>query len=240
MFHDKDIGALIILDGSPLSFPLLDRLWPPASPPKYPVICADGAANLLFDSLELGKAFKDRIPTHIVGDLDSVRDDVRARYAAEGTAIQEFPSQNNTDFHKAIAVALASRDNAGRPIVVIGGMGSQSRMDQQIGNLHELYKCAEKGLDVYWLSPANVLMMLTAGKHRIDVDASCEGPMCGLLPIGSAVQSVTTRGLKWDVTDQAMTFGLGGLVSTSNEIVEQFVSIETSQPLLWTCEMRCG
>ena len=37
-----------------------------------------------------------------------------------------------------------------------------------------------------------------------------EGLTCGLLPIGGRVDSVTTTGLKWDLTSQALEFG--GLV----------------------------
>ena len=62
--------VLIILNTS-FSANLLRRLWVNAGHR----ICADGGANRLFDTLgaEARRAF---VPDYIIGDLDSVRDEV--------------------------------------------------------------------------------------------------------------------------------------------------------------------
>ena len=52
--------------------------------------------------------------------------------------------------------------------------------------------------------------LLEPGTHRIVPNMLLEGLTCGLLPIGGRVDSVTTTGLKWDLTSQALEFG--GLV----------------------------
>ena len=43
-----------------------------------------------------------------------------------------------------------------------------------------------------------------------------EGRTCGLLPLGGPVAAVTTRGLRWDVSDWATRFG--GAISSSNRL----------------------
>ena len=65
-----------------------------------------------------------------------------------------------------------------------------------------------------------------------------EGPHCGLIPVGGAVQRVTTTGLTWNLSGQRLAFG--ELVSSSNLLQDDVVSIETSDPVLWTVEVELG
>ncbi|RYG69163.1 hypothetical protein EON64_03390 [archaeon] len=72
----RDTYHLIILNSPSLPYKLLPRLWSLSSTK----ICADGGANRLF------KGFRDReesnlyIPDSIVGDLDSVENEVVEYY----------------------------------------------------------------------------------------------------------------------------------------------------------------
>ena len=62
------------------------------------------------------------------------------------------------------------------------------------------------------------------------------GPTCGLIPIGAPCPSVTTTGLQWNLDQDALAFG--GLVSSSNCIVEEAVTIRTlHEPLLFSMEI---
>mmetsp|Transcript_2333 Transcript_2333/g.5399 ORF Transcript_2333/g.5399 Transcript_2333/m.5399 type:complete len:422 (-) Transcript_2333:986-2251(-) len=63
-----------------------------------------------------------------------------------------------------------------------------------------------------------------------------EGPTCGLIPIGGRCDDVRTTGLQWNLEgDVPLEFG--GLVSSSNRVVEEVVTVKTSSPLLFTAEM---
>lgn len=63
-----------------------------------------------------------------------------------------------------------------------------------------------------------------------------EGPTCGLIPIGGRCERIYTTGLKWNL-DGDMPLEFGGLVSSSNRIVEKVVTVKTSSPLLFSFEI---
>lgn len=228
-------------------------MWPPpssASLPRYPVICADGGANLLYDLRHQKKTNGETnsvnlAPTHIVGDLDSVRPEVLRHYESRGTLVVSDVSDASNDFHKALCVCEAHLEQLGSrgalpplAIVVVGGHGG--RFDQTLGNLNVLYTAAQRGRAIFWLDVTTAILVLPTGSHRISVQPTLEGPLCGLVPIGAPVDSVSTSGLRWNVCEQRLACGVGGLISTSNQVMGDSVVVHTSQPLLWTIELRIG
>lgn len=66
-----------------------------------------------------------------------------------------------------------------------------------------------------------------------------EGPTCGLIPIGCKCNVVKTNGLKWNLDGSCNNSMLefGGLVSSSNRVMENVVSIYSSDPLVFTAEI---
>ena len=203
-------------------------------------ICADGGANRLHD------ADASLVPSLVVGDLDSLRASVREHYATKSVIIKRDPDQDTNDLDK----ALQNCSHQSR-IVVYGAFGG--RFDQEMASLQALFKWQAHFPNGMWLYNDQTCACLVGGDSRRTVihmkvpttndkvdDASlpCEGPTCGLIPLAGPCKSITTHGFKWNLSNQATEFG--GLVSTSNHMVGDSVSIESSTPLIFTAEVHSG
>ncbi|KAF2405067.1 thiamine pyrophosphokinase [Trichodelitschia bisporula] len=218
---------------------ILERTWPWA--------CADGGANRLFDALGRTEA-NDWLPNFIHGDLDSVRDDVRDFYEREGTKVTRDDDQESTDFAKALGELKRLLESSYKyqcvvppprhTVLILASLSG--RVDQALGLLHELLRESNDnpGYDLILIGQSNVSFLLRPGRHVIHGVNPAGGVFsgnCGLVPIyGPAVLS--TRGLRWDVTDWETR--MGGRVSTSNFAVQDEVEVEVrGETVLWTVEI---
>jgi len=73
---------------------------------------------------------------------------------------------------------------------------------------------------------------LRPGKHQIIRNKKFERKLCGIVPLGEKCESITTKGLKYNLNNDDMSFG--SLISTSNEFVDEIVQVENSHTVLWT------
>ena len=245
-------------------------------------ICADGAANRLYDATvtlgdELSTSNK-YIPNIITGDLDSVRSDVLKYYEMEGVSIVRIEDQNFHDLDKSLMavekwIEASSLDeqsqsnnyndkkstNKTRRAFIYGGFGG--RLDQEMGAINALCVWGKKEsfqhttLSMYDEENCAFVVPKIPIKSEIRIrypdncmtnddsnekEQTCqvvgEGPTCGLIPIMGRCDNVVTTGLKWNL-DGNMPLEFGGLVSSSNHVTDEVVTIETSSPLLFTTEM---
>jgi thiamine pyrophosphokinase len=224
------VNGTVLMLNSPTAIPsFFGALW---TSDKFRA-CADGASNRLFDRA------KDNLHPHlIVGDLDSARQEVLRHYEARGTLVARRPCQDTTDFEKLIKFepvsdALLHRDGA---TAVLGGLGGL--LSHQLANMNALLRIsmsqdADFRNPLMFLDERETCLVLRPGVTRFeDVD-----PVhCALVPLFGEASHVTTKGLRWDLKNQTLSFG--GLVSTSNECKEGTVEIMTEQPLLWIFETR--
>ena len=243
-------------------------------------ICADGAANRLYDATVTAAGEESisnkYLPNIITGDLDSVRSDVLKYYEMKGISIVRIEDQNFHDLDKSLMavekwieesslnkqsqsntdVDKKSTNNTRRTFIY-GGFGG--RLDQEMGVINALYVWGKKEafqhttLAVY--DEENCAFVVpklpTKSEIRIRFPDKCttndndmqqsrqsvgEGPTCGLIPIMGRCDNVVTTGLKWNL-DGNMPLEFGGLVSSSNHVTDEVVTIETSSPLLFTTEM---
>ncbi|GLE00873.1 hypothetical protein PINS_up009670 [Pythium insidiosum] len=215
-------------------------------------VCADGGANRLFDLCARFDAQERVLPQYIKGDLDSLRADVRSFYAARGTSIQHDADQNTNDLDKCLQLLRDLQEAAPQDgsrtttapdtderfsVVIFGAMGG--RFDQEIQNLNALFRWHDVFRDLVLLSEETTARLLVPGRRHVITPhlETFETRTCGLVPIAGACVSCTTTGLKWDL-DGAMPMGFGGLISTSNHLEADVVTVECSHPLIWTTEMR--
>ncbi|EPS64299.1 hypothetical protein M569_10483, partial [Genlisea aurea] len=206
-------------------------------------LCADGGANRLFDELPLffpsedadavRKSFK---PDVIKGDMDSIREEVLGFYKDLGTeVIDASHDQDTTDLHKCIVYIqhLPHLNNHDVCILVAGALGG--RFDHEAGNINSLYRFSDTRIIL--LSDDCLIQLLpSTHKHEIHILPAVEGPHCGLIPISGPSRSSTTTGLEWNLCDTVMRFG--GLISTSNIVTGETVTVESDSDLLWTISLK--
>ncbi|XP_072268353.1 thiamine pyrophosphokinase 1 isoform X2 [Pyxicephalus adspersus] len=147
------------------------------------------------------------VPDFISGDFDSLQPLVKAFYA------------------KKVDV-----------IVVLGGLGG--RFDQIMASVETLYHAVKiTSIPVLVIQDSSLIYLLQPGKHILHVATGREGKWCGLIPIGSPCYSVTTTGLKWNLSAGVLQFG--SLVSTSNTYDGSgIVTVETDSPIVWTMGIK--
>lgn len=215
---------------------LFERVWTCA---RYRV-CADGAANRLYDGLGSDARRRAFLPHLIKGDLDSIRPEVRAYYSGLGVEVVRDPDDDHHDLDKCLmsldAVQAAWREagEEAMTVVVLGAFGG--RLDHEMANLNMLFRWQSTFGRLLLVSDESTAILLAPGEHEIRPNPEVEGPTCGLVPLGGACARVTTTGLRWNLDEQPLAFG--GMVSTSNEIVAPVVTVRTDGSLLWTTVMR--
>ncbi|KAJ0699313.1 putative thiamine diphosphokinase [Helianthus annuus] len=175
-------------------------------------VCADGGANRLFDNM----------PELFHDEHDDVSV-IRERYKPDvikGDMDSIRPDVLN--FYRNLLC-----------ILVAGALGG--RFDHEMGNVNTL--CRFSTTRIILLSDDCLIQLLPSTRHHeIHVLSSVEGPHCGLIPIGTPSGSSTTTGLEWNLDNMEMRFG--GLVSTSNIVKGETVTVRSDSDLLWTISLK--
>ncbi|KAI8054027.1 thiamine pyrophosphokinase [Syncephalis plumigaleata] len=209
--------------------------------------CADGGANRLYEAIssDISDDSTSNVehPDYICGDMDSAKSSVLEWFSHQGSKIEKIDDQDTTDFQKCIATLAKWEEQFNRehhtnhqpmPIIAIGGLSG--RFDQSMHSIHVLYQALEQQRSIYLVADESAVFLLDRGNHRIYVDPTLEGPTCGLLPIGHNKIHVSTSGLRWNLVNAETSFGR--LLSTSNALDDTIININTSDPIIWTVELR--
>ncbi|SCV68452.1 BQ2448_573 [Microbotryum intermedium] len=278
---DARPNALIILNTPLVRDELFRKLWAAASV-RY---CADGGANRLYDAHRLKMPDRaartsgddrsttahdekedDMIPDLIKGDLDSLRNDVRAYYERKNVSIIHDPNQYSTDLGKCVvalteyeatlAAKLSSSSSTPdeppptqtiiqHQLIIIGGLSG--RLDQTIHTLHALTLLDQEREMTWAVGDESLACVLGQGTHEISTNLKYFGDTCGILPVGEPAK-VTTSGLKWDLTpttsDETQVFAvayptsIAAGVSSSNHLPQETITVTTDVPVVWTVEVR--
>ena len=70
------------------------------------VVCADGGSNWLYDAFQTDSDRVKYKPHAIVGDLDSIRPEVKAFYERAGSSLVQINDQDSNDFEKSVLYVL--------------------------------------------------------------------------------------------------------------------------------------
>jgi thiamine pyrophosphokinase len=228
----KDCSLVILNQPLELRASLYAKIW------KNSVykVAADGGANRIRD-LNVANQGDDLEVDLVIGDLDSITPTTTKYWSGRGVKITHDSDQYSTDFMKAIKNIWSIHPKP-LSIVAIGGLGG--RVDQGLSMLHHLYlyqKDYESGR-LFLLSSEGVTFVLKSGKHKIKAQETFHdiglGKNVGIIPLKEP-SIITTKGLEWDVTDWPTEFG--GQMSTSNHVVDEWVTIETTRDVLFTIDL---
>jgi thiamine pyrophosphokinase len=182
------------------------------------LIAADGGASSL-----------DRIgrrPDRLIGDLDSVPEELVERLEAAGTRVERHPTDKDaSDTELALEAAIAA---GGTEIVLLGALGG-ARLDHEVANLLLITDPGLEGVDVRLTRGGTTVRGLRGGGRRL-VLHEAEGELVSLLPVGGDAKGVTTTGLRWSLTDAGLRMGRSrGL---SNELVAATASVSIERGTL--------
>ena len=155
------------------------------------IIAADGGTR---HALACG-----RPPHLVVGDLDSLGADQRARLEADGTEFLTYPAdKDETDLELALLHAVAH--GAGE-IVVAGALGG--RLDQTLANIQLLARPELCSVGV-WITDGRQTARLV--REEIELQGAA-GDRVSLIPFDGDVRGVRTDGLAWPLAGETLHFG---------------------------------
>jgi len=148
------------------------------------VLAADGGANHL---ARIGVR-----PAVVVGDLDSIRPEVRRWIGEERVAHR--PDQEFTDLHKTLVVAFDER--GATRVTVLAATGG--RLDHAVENLAVLARWADRG-EIELLDRETRIL---AVRSRVCLETA-PGQAVSLIPLGRC-ERVTTAGLRWPLAGEPL------------------------------------
>jgi thiamine pyrophosphokinase len=186
------------------------------------VICADGGAQ---HALGLGLALD-----VVVGDLDSLDGDLRARLEDEGCQVLVHPPRKDeTDLELALRYAI---DHGVDEILILGALGG--RIDQTLANvlllaLPELQKVKTR------IVAGDQEMFLIRGQAFIEGQV---GDTVSLLPIAGDVRGITAEGLEYPLQHGTLKFG--PTLGISNVLTAPVARVQVRQGLLLCVHISSG
>jgi len=183
-------------------------------PPADLVVAADSGAD---HAVALGL----RVDV-LVGDLDSVDPATLAAVrAADGEIVRLPRDKDATDVELALDAAWGRGAEA---LVLVGGHGG--RLDHALATMGALAAVAAPGRRVEaWMGPAHVAVTVDEAPITGRV-----GELVSLVPLGGAVDGVTTTGLRWPLAGAHLPFG--STWGVSNEVVAESAGVSVTGGVL--------
>jgi thiamine pyrophosphokinase len=190
---------------------------------NYSMLIAADHGLIMADRLQLSLDY-------IVGDFDSVSEELLEKYRRISTPIQTFPTEKDkTDTQ--IAIELALMNNA-TSIDLIGATGT--RLDHVFANIHLLVLPMQLNIKACILD-ANNKIYLNNQSFAI-VKKEQFGDFVSFLPFQEEVRGLTLKGFKYPINGVTLT--AGNSLCISNEILEEEAFVVISSGTLIAIESR--
>lgn len=170
------------------------------------IVAADGGANTAF---KLGL-----IPDLVIGDFDSIREDV-LEYFSDKTELKQIKRQSDTDIEKGIKFLIRKKFS---DAVLLGASGN--RLDHTFCNIGNILKYKGK-INIHLFHEKTIA---TVYEKSVRLKTKV-GETISIYGIDNKT-FISTSGLKYPLKNETLPFGVRG--GTSNEAVADEVLIEIS------------
>ena len=173
------------------------------------------------------------LPTHIVGDFDSVNPKVIDYYKKNTRIpIREFnPVKDASDTEIAIRLAI---ELGGEELYILGGTGT--RLDHVWANVQTLKVAHDAGVNAYILDKCNRISLVEEQTTLSKENAY--GPFFSVFPLGETISDFSIRGAKYPLENH--TLCPYDSLTVSNQFSENEVHIAFPKGIIILMETRDG
>lgn len=173
------------------------------------------------------------IPDYIVGDFDSVSNEIREEFRKYPYIVweQHKPEKNETDTELARNLALKLSCDE---IVFLGATGG--RIDHMIGNIHALKTCLERGIAACIVDAQNRLRLIDAPFRLKKADQW--GKYISFAPYTEEVTGITLSGFRYPLKGKTIYRGEEVGLCISNEITDEIAQVSLKDGILICIESR--
>lgn len=172
------------------------------------------------------------IPDYILGDFDSVDEDILSKTIKlnPDINIMEYnPEKDFTDTELAMNVAIENKANK---ITLFGVTGT--RIDHMLANIRILYLALKKGIFAQIIDEHNKIYLIE-NNHTI-YKAKQYGYYVSILPFYKKIEGITIKGFKYELENAIMQYGSS--LGISNEIISDKATITCKDGILIVIESR--
>jgi thiamine pyrophosphokinase len=180
------------------------------------VIAADGGAVHL--------RRMDIVPRVIIGDLDSIPENILSFFKEKQVKILKHPARKNqTDLELCMEYAVAQGCD---DLLIMGA--TSTRLDHTLGNIFLLRKLADQGIPVTIIDAHNDIHIVIS---RLTLTGR-PGDLISVIPISDHVKGLTLEGLEYPLTDQTLCMGTTMGISNVFEQNKADISLKSGAVLV--------
>ena len=185
------------------------------------IICCDGG---LEHTKKMGI-----VPHYIVGDFDSVSQEVLEYYKAKNIPIFQFPARKDeTDMQLGIQLAL---EKGATDLILFGGIGS--RFDHTLANAHLLLGLLKKGIRARLVDENNCVELTD---KPITIHGK-KGDFVSTIPLSMMVKGITLTGFEYPLTNRDLALD-DDLLAVSNVMAKEEATIELKEGYLFVIRSK--
>ena len=157
------------------------------------IIAVDGGANHLY---RLGI-----MPNYILGDLDSIDDDIRSYYEASDVVFKKFPTKKDeTDAE--LAVWMVEEEGL-LGIDIYAALGG--RIDHELANIQLLYYILDRGMYPRIISEREEIYILR--NEEMNLKGSI-GDIVSIIPVEGDARGITLANMEYSVEELDLKYSV--------------------------------